>query len=145
MSSIPTVVSAPVALILTDKSFTEEHIYVRWTYPRIYDQILVLYKRTEQKGLFSTRYVYEAIELEYIPTFVGIELGCYSSTDYEFKMFKSLEQRNIKAVYSNGSDKFKQYKFYGNFKYNLETHKQSRINVDNDEYALNLYNHWLSN
>ena len=58
MSSIPTVVSAPVALILTDKSFTEEHIYVRWTYPRIYAQILVLYKRTEQKGLFSTRYVY---------------------------------------------------------------------------------------
>lgn len=40
MSSIPTVVSAPVALILTDKSFTEEHIYVRWTYPRIYDHWL---------------------------------------------------------------------------------------------------------
>lgn len=143
MNSIPTVVSAPIALILTDNSFTEEYIYVRWKYLRVYDQILVLYKRTVQKGLFrTTRYIYEAIELEYIPTFVGIDLGCYGSTSYEFKMFKSLDQRKIKAVYSDGKDKFKHYKFNGNFQYNLETHQQSRRNVDNDKYYLNLPNHW---
>lgn len=139
--TIPTTVKCPIALILTDNSFTEEYIYVRWTYPRIFDQILILYKRVKRKGWFSTSYVYEAVELEYLPTFVGIDLGCFSSTTYEFKMLKSLKERNIKAVHSNGRDKFKQYYFNGNFTYDLETHRQTR--KDTDKYDISLYNHWL--
>ena len=143
MSNIPTVVSVPIALILIDTSFTEEYIYVRWTYPRIYEQILVLYKRSEQKGFFSTRFVYESIELEYVPSFVGIEIGCYGFSNYKFRMLESLKQRNIVAASSDGKTKFDQYFYDGSFYYNLETHKQSRKDTDNIKYFLNIYNHWL--
>ena len=92
-------VKIPSKIKVKNCSNLKRFYYCRYIYKNHFESFCCLYKLHERTNWFGVKiFEYILIEIESIPTFVSIDLGCKGYTTYDFLLEKSIRDRNLDVL-----------------------------------------------